>query len=86
MAAATWDGLLLDIDGVLHVGLDPIPGAREALEALRARDIPFRLVTNTTSRSRRLVVQRLVAMGFALQADEVLTPAALAVRHCAARG
>ncbi|MGO9489820.1 MAG: TIGR01458 family HAD-type hydrolase [Solirubrobacteraceae bacterium] len=81
-----WDGLLIDIDGVLHVGAEPIPGAREALELLRDRQIPFRLVTNTTSRSRRLVVDRLLGMGFQLEEDDVLTPAALAVRHCRERG
>jgi len=82
----SWDALLLDIDGVLHVGSDPIDGASEVLQVLRARDVPFRLVTNTTSRSRRLVVQGLVELGFEVSDREVLTPAALAVRHCRAQG
>ncbi len=86
MAGKRWDALLIDIDGVLHVGTDPIEGARETLELLRERRIPFRLVTNTTSRSRRLVVERLCAMGFAIEQSDVLTPAALAVRHCRERG
>jgi HAD superfamily hydrolase (TIGR01458 family) len=81
-----WEGLLIDIDGVLHVGPDPIAGAREALAAIRAHGIPYRLVTNTTSRSRRLVVERLEEIGFEVEAGDVLTPAALAVRHCRARG
>jgi HAD superfamily hydrolase (TIGR01458 family) len=81
-----WDGLLIDIDGVFHVGSDPIDGAREALDAVRARGMPFRLVTNTTSRSRRLVVERLTKMGFDITPAEMLTPAALAVRFCQARG
>ena len=86
MAASRWAGLLIDIDGVLHVGPQPIEGAREALDALRSAGLPFRLITNTTSRSRRLVVERLVAIGFQLGEAEVLTPAALAVRHCRERG
>jgi HAD superfamily hydrolase (TIGR01458 family) len=86
MAGRRWDALLLDIDGVLHVGADPLPGADAALAALRARGVPFRLVTNTTSRSRRLVAQRLTELGFAVTEADVLTPAALAVRHCRARG
>lgn len=49
MAGPPWDALLIDIDGVLHVGSEPIDGAREALSELRARGVPFRLVTNTTS-------------------------------------
>ena len=76
VARPPWDGLLIDIDGVLHVGSEPINGAREALDALRAREVPFRLVTNTTSRSRRLVVQRLRDMRFSVAEAEVLTPAA----------
>ncbi len=82
MAGAHWEALLIDIDGVLHVGSDPIDGAHEAVQALRERNVPFRLVTNTTSRSRRRVAERLVGLGFAITAADVLTPAALAVRHC----
>jgi HAD superfamily hydrolase (TIGR01458 family) len=81
-----WNGLLIDIDGVLHVGSEPIDGALDALELLRGRELPFRLVTNTTSRSRRRVVERLVGMGFAVDEHDVLTPAALAVDLCRDRG
>lgn len=83
---ATWEGLLIDIDGVLHVGAKPVAGALEAVELIRHRGLPFRLVTNTTSRSRRLVVERLRGMGFALENEDVLTPASLAVQVCRDRG
>jgi HAD superfamily hydrolase (TIGR01458 family) len=86
MEAPRWRALLIDIDGVLHVGADPVPGAPQALAELRRRDIPFRLVTNTTSRSRRLVVERLVGLGFDVDEAQVLTPAALAVQHCRSHG
>jgi phospholysine phosphohistidine inorganic pyrophosphate phosphatase len=45
-----------------------------------------RLVTNTTSRSRREVFEHLTALGFDVALEEVLTPAAMAVRHCRERG
>jgi hypothetical protein len=45
-----------------------------------------RLVTNTTSRSRQQIVDYLRKLGFDTRADEVLTPAAAAVRHCRDRG
>ena len=83
--SARWDALLIDIDGVLHVGASPIEGAIEALELIRRRGLPFRLVTNTTSRSRRLVVERLKGMGFDVDARDVLTPASLAVDVCRER-
>jgi len=78
-------GVLLDIDGVLYVGDEPIEGARDALAELRGLGA-VRLVTNTTSRSRRNVVEHLQELGFGVSEEEVLTPAAMAVRHCAEHG
>ncbi|GAC1526910.1 MAG: TIGR01458 family HAD-type hydrolase [Thermoleophilaceae bacterium] len=78
--------LLLDIDGVLYVGDEPLPGAVAALERLRQLDCGLRLVTNTTSKSRREIVAHLNELGFQVEAHEVLTPAAMAVRHCRERG
>lgn len=77
--------ILLDIDGVLYVDGEAVPGARDALDQLRALG-EVRLVTNTTSRSRRQVHAHLRALGFEVERDEVLTPAANAMRHCRERG
>ena len=66
--------ILLDIDGVLHVGDEPIPGAVEALAELREISSGLRLVTNTTSRSRAEVAARLHEIGFEASVDEILTP------------
>jgi phospholysine phosphohistidine inorganic pyrophosphate phosphatase len=52
------------------------------LARLRRQQIPFRLVTNTTSRSRALLVQRLAGYGFEVSAEEVFT-ATLAGVHVA---
>ena len=79
-------GVLLDIDGVLYVGDDPIAGAHEALSALREQSAGVRLLTNTTSRSRRNVVEHLRELGFEIADEEVLTPAAMAVSHCEEHG
>lgn len=75
-------GILLDIDGVLYVGDEPIDGAHEALEQLRELGAGMRLVTNTTSRSRRQVCEHLQQLGFGVAVEEVLTPAAMAVAYC----
>jgi len=45
-----------------------------------------RLVTNTTSKSRRTIAEQLRALGFDVAEEEVLTPAALAVAHCRSHG
>lgn len=78
--------LLLDIDGVLYVGEEPLPGAIESLERLRDLAGGVRLVTNTTSKSRRAITGHLRALEFDVAEEEVLTPAALAVAYCRRRG
>jgi phospholysine phosphohistidine inorganic pyrophosphate phosphatase len=79
-------GVLLDIDGVLYVGDEPIEGAHQALIELREQSGGVRLMTNTTSRSRRAVHGHLLELGFDVSLQEVLTPAAMAERHCRERG
>jgi HAD superfamily hydrolase (TIGR01458 family) len=71
---------LLDLDGTLYSVEGPIPGAPEALARLRRRGIPYRLVTNTTSRSRALLVQRLRGYGFEVSEQEVFTATLAAAR------
>ena len=78
--------VLLDIDGVLYVGDEPIAGAIAAVEELRELSSGIRLLTNTTSRSRSEIVAHLHELGFDVATTEVLTPAALAVRHCREQG
>jgi HAD superfamily hydrolase (TIGR01458 family) len=78
--------LLLDLDGVLYVEDEPLPGAREAVATLRERGLALRFVTNTTSRPRRLILERLQRLGFDVAPAELSTPAALAVAHCKQRG
>jgi HAD superfamily hydrolase (TIGR01458 family) len=78
--------LLVDLDGVLYVEDEPVPGAVEAVAALRAAGIGLRFVTNTTQRSRRHTLAKLDRLGFGVPADELVTPAVLAVEHCRAHG
>jgi HAD superfamily hydrolase (TIGR01458 family) len=66
------DGLLLDIDGVLAVSWEPLPGALEAMEWLREH-IPFRLITNTTTHTRRDLARTLRSAGFDVEPDEIVT-------------
>jgi len=72
-------GVLLDIDGVVYVGDAPVPGAPEAVDWLVRERIPHRFLTNTTSRPRQAIVDKLTGMGIAATADQVLTPAVAAV-------
>ena len=60
------EAVLIDIDGVLTVGDEPVPGSLDAVQWLHDEGIPSRCVTNTTRRSRRPVAARLGDLGFAI--------------------
>jgi HAD superfamily hydrolase (TIGR01458 family) len=65
--------ILLDIDGVLHVSGEPIPGAADAVRALRAHGHRLRFVTNNTTRARAGLARELQAIGIELAEDDVST-------------
>jgi HAD superfamily hydrolase (TIGR01458 family) len=72
-------GVLLDVDGVLHVGMHPVPGAAPLLTSLAERGVPYRLLTNTTTASRATLAARLRAIGLPVEMARLLTaPAATA--------
>ena len=68
-------GLLIDLDGTLYVGNEPIRGSREALLRLRSSGLLLRFITNTTRKSRREVLLGLRRMGFEADEAEIFTPA-----------
>src|SRR4051812_8104433 len=65
--------LLLDVDGVLHVGRQPIPGAADFLSRLSARRLLFRLLTNTTTASRATLAARLREIGLPVEEAMLVT-------------
>jgi HAD superfamily hydrolase (TIGR01458 family) len=77
--------ILLDVDGVLHVSGEPIPGAADAVRRLRADGHRLRFVTNTTTRSRAQLVAELRGYGIELEDDELQTTAAAAARALAGK-
>jgi HAD superfamily hydrolase (TIGR01458 family) len=77
---------LLDLDGTLFTSDGIIPGAVETIETLRARGVPFRLLTNTTMRSRAQLLAHVRDLGFSVTADELFTPSVAAAALLADRG
>ena len=65
--------ILVDIDGVLHVSGEPIPGAAEGPERLRADGHVLRFVTNNTTRARARLAEELRAIGVPIEEDEIET-------------
>jgi HAD superfamily hydrolase (TIGR01458 family) len=67
--------LLVDLDGTLYVGNEPVEGAREAVDRLKSSGLALRYVTNTTRKPRREVSDHLRSLGFMFEEAEIFTPA-----------
>ena len=77
--------ILLDIDGVLHVSGEPIPGAVEAVAELQRAGHALRFVSNNSTRPRSGLAAELREMGFTLEDDELQTTPGAAVRELAGK-
>ncbi|MEU6064077.1 MULTISPECIES: TIGR01458 family HAD-type hydrolase [Streptomyces] len=75
--------VLIDIDGVLTVSWQPLPGTVEALREIRAAGLGVALVTNTTSRTRASIAETLTEAGFEVRAEDVLTAPSVTAAHLA---
>ena len=80
IASAMPKGYILDMDGVLYRGHEPLPGTPELLDALALRDIPYRFVTNNSTSTPEQYVVKLAGMGIDTTADLILT-SGVATRH-----
>ena len=69
---ATFDGLIIDLDGVVWVGDEAVAGVVAALAELRKR-VPLIFLTNDPTGSRSDYAARLNAIGVSADEDEILT-------------
>jgi len=67
--------ILFDLDGVIYQAESPIPGADGVIDWVRRKDIPHLFLTNTSSRPRQAIVDKLFQMGIVVDVSELLTPA-----------
>jgi HAD superfamily hydrolase (TIGR01458 family) len=74
-------GYLIDLDGVLYVGDEPIDGAIETVNFLKSNDIPCRFVTNTTTKSLDTLHKKLKEMGLPIKKDKIVSAPKAAVFH-----
>jgi len=65
--------LIVDMDGVLWHGDQPLPGLANFFNALRNRQRPFILATNNSSMTPDQYVVKLERMGVPVTRDEILT-------------
>src|SRR5271157_2825210 len=75
--------LIIDMDGVLYLGDQPMPRLREFITFLRERPIPFILATNNSTRTPREYADKLARMGVSVSPEEILVSGQATARYLA---
>ena len=83
--AASYDHVLLDLDGCVWVGEEPTEGAPEAIAALRAAGTGLAFITNDGRSSPEEHVRKLWRLGFQASLEEVVTVGSALQFHLAER-
>lgn len=78
--AELYDGFLVDLDGVVWVGPDPVPGSPEALAALLAAGKEIVFVTNNPGKPPERYSERLAEMGVEVAPERIVTAGMVAAR------
>lgn len=74
--------ILFDLDGVFYQGDAALPGAADVARWARRRGIPHLFLTNTSSRPRQALVDKLAGIGIATDPAHILTPPVAVVNWC----
>jgi HAD superfamily hydrolase (TIGR01450 family) len=78
--ADRFDGLLIDLDGVVWIGREPVPGSPEALRALLAAGKRAVFVTNNPGRPSAAYAERLGELGVEVGPEQIVTAGMVAAR------
>jgi glycerol-1-phosphatase len=79
--ANQYDVALLDLDGVVYIGSDAVPGAPESLAAVRAAGMRLAFVTNNAARPPSVVAEHLRRLGIPAEPTEVINSAQAAAHY-----
>ncbi len=66
-------GIIFDMDGVVYRGNEQIEGAREVIDLLKKRGIPFIFLTNNSTRDPAMYREKLLSMGIDVPEDVIVT-------------
>lgn len=80
------DGLVLDLDGVVYRGDDPVPGAAEAIARARSAGVQVVFCTNNSSATVAQYVERLARVGVDALPEEIVTSAVVTAEVLLDRG
>lgn len=78
--ADRFDGLLIDLDGVVWIGREPVPGAPEMLQALLADGKRLVFVTNNPGRPPAAYAERLRELGAEVGVEQIVTAGMVVAR------
>ncbi|MDQ2631518.1 MAG: hypothetical protein M3Y75_11205, partial [Actinomycetota bacterium] len=78
--ADRFDGLLIDLDGVVWIGREPVPGSPQALQALLDSGKRIVFVTNNPGRLPEAYAERLRELGVEVGAEQIVTAGIVAAR------
>jgi 4-nitrophenyl phosphatase len=68
-------GVVLDVDGTLVEGDEPLPGAAAGVDTIRTAGLPLAACSNNPTKGAEAYVERLGAAGFDVSPSEVVTAA-----------
>ena len=74
-------GLIIDMDGVLWHGNQPLPGLAEFFATLRELQLPFVLATNNASLTQQQYIDKLAGMNVPVAPAEILTSSMATARY-----
>jgi 4-nitrophenyl phosphatase len=74
-------GVILDVDGTVVRGDDPIPGAKAGLDLLDDRGLRRLFVSNNPTKPPAAYESRLARAGFDISADEIVTAATVTTAY-----
>jgi HAD superfamily hydrolase (TIGR01450 family) len=78
--ADRFDGLLIDLDGVVWIGREPVPGSPEALRALLEAGKRLVFVTNNPGKHPAEYAERLQGLGVEVGAGQIVTAGMVVAR------
>jgi HAD superfamily hydrolase (TIGR01450 family) len=70
-----YDAVLLDLDGTVMRGAQPVAGAADVINELRQAGRVLQFITNNAARAPEEVAEQLTALGVRIASEEVLTSA-----------
>ncbi|MFB6177869.1 MAG: hypothetical protein ABEI99_12155 [Halobaculum sp.] len=74
-------GVVLDVDGTLVTGDEPLPGAAAGIDAIRTAGLPFAVCSNNPTKGAEAYVERLGEAGFDVSPSAVVTAATATVGY-----